>query len=182
MSEAFQSLHRGRFLEFVRAPGGWEYVRRVGDPRCVGIVARTPEGRMILISQYRIPIGKVCVEIPAGMVGDAKAEESWQAGGIRELLEETGYTAEDMEYLTEGPSSAGLTTECILLARALGVRKVGAPEPDGDEQIEVQEVPLAEVPAFLQSCVQKGWIIDPKVYAALYFLSVAGDHGPLRTT
>jgi ADP-ribose pyrophosphatase len=176
MSESPHSLHRGRFLELVVASGGWEFVRRIGNPRSVGIVALTPEGRMILISQYRIPIGKVCVEIPAGLVGDGTAAESWRAGAIRELREETGYTAADMEYLTEGPSSAGLTTECILLARALGVKKVGAPEPDGDEQIEVHEVALTEVPAFLQVCVDRGWIIDPKVYAALYFLSVAPGH------
>jgi ADP-ribose pyrophosphatase len=172
MSQAFHSLHRGRFLELVRAPGGWEYVQRVGNPRSVGIVALTPDRCLILISQYRIPIGKICVEIPAGLVGDGAVKETWQTGAIRELREETGYTASDMEYLTEGPSSAGLTTECILLARALGVSKAGAPEPDGDEQITVHEVPLPEVPAFLQTCVKKGWIIDPKVYAALYFLSL----------
>ncbi len=175
MNQPVRSLHRGRFLELVVAPGGWEFVRRVGNPRSVGIVALTPERKLLLISQYRIPIGKTCVEIPAGLAGDAAADETWQAAAIRELREETGYTAAAMEYLTEGPSSAGLTTECILLARAIGVRQAGPPQPDGDEHIDVYEVPLPEVPAFLQTCVAKGWIIDPKVYAAMYFLSVATD-------
>jgi ADP-ribose pyrophosphatase len=170
MAESPHILHRGRFLEFVVAPGGWEFVRRVRDPRAVGIVALTPDGKMLLISQYRIPVAQVCVEIPAGLAGDAAASETWQAAAIRELREETGYTASAMQFLAEGPSCAGVTSECILLCRALDVRKAGAPEPDGDEQITVHEVPLADVPAFLQACVDKGWIIDPKVYAALYFL------------
>jgi ADP-ribose pyrophosphatase len=174
MNDPVRSLHRGRFLELVVTPGGWEYVRRVGNPRSVGIIALNAANQLILISQYRIPIATVCVEIPAGLAGDADAGETWQAAAIRELREETGYTAAAMEYLTLGPSSAGLTTECILLARAIGVAKAGAPQPDGDEKIDVHEIPLPDVPQFLRQQESQGRIIDPKIYAALYFLSSAG--------
>ena len=164
-----RSLYKGKFLELV-ADGKWEYVQRPRGANPVGIVAVTPEGKLLLISQYRIPMQKACVEIPAGLAGDTTAGESWKTAALRELREETGYSATDMEYLTHGPPSAGLTSECMTLARAIGVAKAGAPEPDGDEKIEVHEVPLAEVDAFLQAQAALGKLIDPKVYAALYFL------------
>jgi ADP-ribose pyrophosphatase len=137
----------------------------------VGIAAVTAEGRMILITQFRVPVGKICVEIPAGLAGDGEdAGESWKVAAIRELREETGFTARDMEHLTAGPTSAGLTDECIRLVRAIGVERAGMPEPDGDEKIEVHEVALEEVDAFLAGREARGEVVDPKVYAALYFL------------
>jgi ADP-ribose pyrophosphatase len=168
MSEV-RSLYRGKFLEMV-ALGKWEFVRRPGNVPPVGIAAVTAEGRMILIAQYRVPVGKVCVEIPAGLVGDGEGGESWKAAALRELREETGYGAADMEMLTSGPTSAGLTSECMIFARAVGVRKAGAPMPEGGEEIEVHEVPLGEVAAFLKGQEARGRLIDPKVYVALYFL------------
>jgi ADP-ribose pyrophosphatase len=166
------SLYKGKFLELV-AEGTWEFVRRSGDAPAVGIVAVTEEGKMILISQFRLPVGRICVEIPAGLVGDSAAGESWKVAAIRELREETGYAASDMEFLTEGPTSAGLTSERVILCRAIGVTHAGAAAPDGDEKITVHEVPLEEVPAFLEARVKDGWMIDTKVYAGLYFLRMA---------
>jgi ADP-ribose pyrophosphatase len=163
-----ESHYRGRFLELV-SKAKWEYVRRVRGNTPVGIVAES-EGRVILISQYRVPVGKRCVEIPAGLVGDIHADEAWQPAARRELEEETGYTAEGFEELMEGPTSAGLTSELIKLARAVGVRKIGEPTPDGDEEITVHAVKLGEVEGFLRERVAAGDLIDPKVYAALYFL------------
>ncbi len=164
-----RSLYRGKFLEFVSL-GTWEFVQRVNNPSPVGIVALTADRRMILITQFRIPVGKVCVEIPAGLVGDAQAGESWKTAAIRELREETGYAATGMEWLTSGPTSQGLTSECMIFARAVGITKAGLPEPDGDEQIAVHEIPLDQVPAFLRDQQAQGRLVDPKVYTALYFL------------
>lgn len=168
------SLCKGKFLELV-SDGTWEYVRRTRGTTPVGIAALTDEAapRVILISQFRKPVGKVCVEIPAGLVGDAEAHasEAWQDAARRELEEETGYTADHFEELAEGPTSAGLTSELIKLVRARGVRKIGNPTPDGDEQITVHEIPLPEVPAFLRTHQAAGHLLDPKVFAALYFLT-----------
>jgi ADP-ribose pyrophosphatase len=163
------SLHRGKFLELL-SDNGWEYVRRIKGSTPVGIIALTAHvpARIILISQFRRPVGKVCIEIPAGLVGDTHDAESWQEAARRELEEETGYTAASFEDLGEGPTSAGLTSELIRLVRAREVTKIGAPTPDGDEAITVHEVPLSEVWAFLHSQATAGNLIDPKVFAALF--------------
>jgi ADP-ribose pyrophosphatase len=168
------SLAKGRFLELV-SDAGWEFVRRTKGATPVGIAAMTSDSppKVILISQHRRPVGKICIEIPAGLVGDsdAHAQEDWQSAARRELEEETGYTADSFSLLAEGPTSAGLTDECIKLVRAHGVRKIGNPTPDGDEQITVHALPLAAVPAFLAQQQAAGHLIDPKVFAALYFLT-----------
>jgi ADP-ribose pyrophosphatase len=164
------SLHRGKFLELA-AIGHWEFAHRVRGSTPVGIAALTAEGRVILISQYRVPVDAVCVEIPAGLVGDSDAGEDWHTAARRELEEETGFTARRFELLSEGPTSAGLTSERIRLVRARDVSRIGAPTPDGDEEITVHEVPLAEVDAFLAAQATAGRLVDPKVYAALYFLT-----------
>jgi ADP-ribose pyrophosphatase len=165
-----RTLYRGQFLEFLAA-GTWEFVQRPRHAEPVGIVALTADRRLLLISQYRIPVGQICVEIPAGLAGDSGAPESWKAAALRELREETGYTAADMEFLARGPTSAGLTSECMIFARAIGLTQAGPPQPDADEQIQLHEIPLAEVPAFLRDQESQGRLIDPKIYAALYFLA-----------
>ncbi len=158
-----KTLYRGKFLEFV-ATGHWEFVRRArGAGDSVGILAVTEDRRVILIAQFRVPVGRRCVEIPAGLVGDSDGSEDWKVAALRELREETGYAADDMVMMTAGPSCAGLTSECIRLVRAVGVRKVGEPEPDGDEKIEVFEVALEEVDGFLKGREAKGELVDSKV-------------------
>ncbi len=163
-----KTLGQGRFLTLVQTDR-WEFVQRVGSATPVGILAVTDDRRIVLISQFRIPVGRRCVEIPAGLVGDGDAGESWESAALRELREETGYTAASVELLTEGPTSAGLSSECMKIVRARGVLLAGDPEPDGDEQIEVHAIPLDQVDQFLKERGGQGDLIDPKVYAALYF-------------
>jgi ADP-ribose pyrophosphatase len=166
-----RTLYRGKFLELA-AIGRWEFVQRTGAVAPVGIVAATPEGKFILISQYRIPVGKTVIEMPAGLIGDTTAGETWEDAARRELEEETGWTAARFEKLTEGPTSAGLTSECIVLVRAVGVSKKGEQALDGDEKIEVHEVALGEAAGWLREREGEGKLVDPKVWAGLYFLSL----------
>ncbi len=163
-------LYQGKFLSLFKT-GKWEYAKRPGDGHPVAILAVTPENKLLLISQFRIPVQKTCVEIPAGLVGDTDTAESWQTAACRELEEETGYTAAHFEKLAFGPTSAGLTSECITFCRATNLKKLAAARPDGDEQITIHEVPLNEIDPFLQQQSAAGNLIDPKVYAALYFLT-----------
>ncbi|HVX86199.1 MAG TPA: NUDIX hydrolase [Phycisphaerae bacterium] len=167
---AEHSLARGKFLELVNV-NGWEYVRRIRGRTPIAIAALTPDNRILLISQYRAPLEAVCIEIPAGLVGDHSQQESWQEAAARELLEETGWSASSFELLCHGPTSAGLTSEQIMLVRARQLVKVGPAAGDGSEQITLHEIPLPDVHAWLDDRARRNFPIDPKVYAALYFLS-----------
>ena len=166
-------LATGRFLRLV-CRDGWEYVERINGNPPVGIVAVTPQGSILLVEQFRRPLGRTCIELPAGLVGDLTGQENEavKVAAARELEEETGYRPASVELLTEGPSSAGLTSETIRLVRATDLMKVSAGGGDESEDIIVHEVPLAEVAAWLDERRQAGVPIDAKVYAGLWFAGV----------
>jgi len=167
-SEQPAVLYEGRYCRLVRV-GRWEFVKRRNICGIVGILAITPDGRMVLVEQYRAPVAARVVEIPAGLAGDDGRGEDLAAAARRELEEETGWRAERMTLLAGGAASAGITDEIITLYRAEGLVKVSAGGGDDSENITVHEVPLDDVPAFLAACAQRGVVVDLKVYAALYF-------------
>jgi ADP-ribose pyrophosphatase len=164
------TLAQGRFLRLVRR-GTWEYVERVNVRGAAAIVAVTDDGRLLLIEQPRPAVGKPVIELPAGLVGDEEGmeEEEMEAAAGRELVEETGFEAAKVELVAEGPTSPGLTSECIAIFVATGLRRVGSGGGTASEQITVYEVPLAEVETFLREQSDRGRAIDLKVYAGLYF-------------
>ncbi len=164
-------LHEGRYARFVRVDG-WEYVERTTSTGIVLIVALTDDGRLVLLEQYRHPVGRTVIELPAGLVGDVpgEREESMEVAAKRELLEETGWAARSMTFLTEGPPSSGISAESITFFRATGLAKVGDGGGDDSESIIVHEVPLPDVERWLESQRHAGHAIDPKIYAALWFL------------
>jgi len=168
--EAFpEVLCEGSFLHFKRR-GHWEYVERCTAKGCVAILAVTDNQELILVEQFRPPVECRVIEIPAGLVGDGGGQETLARAAGRELLEETGYEAKRLEYLTDGPSSAGLSTEVITFFRAQGLRKVGDGGGDQSEEITVHLVPLAQLQFWLDSKRREGCLVDYKVYTALYFL------------
>ena len=114
------------------------------------------------------------IELPAGLAGDApgQAGEDLAQAARRELYEECGYEAGQLELLTEGPPSAGLSSEYISLFKATGLRQTGPGGGDASEAITVHKVPLAEVHAWLEARRGEGLMIDPKVYAGLYFAGI----------
>jgi ADP-ribose pyrophosphatase len=166
----------GKFLRVLKS-GRWEYADRKGATGIAVIVAVTNEGKLLLVEQYRIPIGQRVIELPAGLAGDAPGHESETvaAAARRELLEETGYEASEMTELTSGPPSAGLTSEIVTFLRATGLRRVAAGGGEGQEDIQVHEVPLGQVAAWLKGKMTEGLLVDPKVYAGLYFASLNLD-------
>ena len=165
-----ETLAEGRFLRLVKR-GKWEYATRKGVSGIVGIVAVTDDGRLVLVEQDRPPVGKRVIELPAGLAGDVAGQEGEELASAarRELLEETGYEAAEMTKVAEGTASAGMSDEIIAVFLARGLRKTGDGAGDGSEQITLHEVPLAEVPGWLEARVREGTLIDLKVYAALYF-------------
>lgn len=167
-------LAEGRHIRLV-SRSGWEYVERVKISGIVAILAVTEDGRILLTEQYRKPVEKRVIELPAGLAGDVVGDEgeALAEAARRELLEETGYKAGRMIYLTQGPPSAGLSTEIITLFRALDLRKESDGGGDASEDITVHEVPVERAGEWLEEMSRKGLLIDPKVYTGLYFVSVA---------
>ena len=166
-----KSLHQGRFLAMFER-GGWEYVDRVGATGVVVILAVTDEDELVLVEQHRVPVGASVTELPAGLAGDLpdSRDEDFREAARRELLEETGYAAESIEFLCEGPPSAGLTSEIQTLLRATGLRKTGPGGGDETEDITVHTIALNVLDDWLGEAAQRGCLIDPKIYAGLYFL------------
>src|SRR5690349_16279251 len=109
MNEQPVTLFKGKFLALVKE-GRWEYAERVGATGAAIILAVTPEEKILLVEQYRIPVHATTVELPAGITGDSGENESDAEAAKRELLEETGWQAGKIEELTTGPASSGLTS------------------------------------------------------------------------
>lgn len=165
------TLHAGRWLT-LKQRGRWEFVERTNPQGAVIIVAATPEGRVLFVEQYRVPIRRFTIEMPAGLIGDAghTDDDSVAAAARRELEEETGYRCARVVPLHSGPSSAGMSTEIMHFVRALDLRKIGAGGGDATENIVVHEIPRDEAGAWLRKMSGQGYSIDPKLFAGLWFL------------
>jgi ADP-ribose pyrophosphatase len=163
-------INEGKHLRFVRR-GNWEFAERKNISGIVAIVAVTDDRKLLLVEQFRPPLQKRVIEIPAGLAGDIPGTETeaLAEAAKRELLEETGYEAAEMEYLNEGAASGGICDEMISLFRARGLKKVHCGGGDQHEDIQVHEVPVDEVDAWLKARQRTGVAMDLKVYAALYF-------------
>jgi len=150
--------------KFVRAlkRGKWEYASRANEIRAVVILAEH-DGKTILIDQPRVPLGARCVELPAGLVGDVDPDATVEATAVKELEEETGFTAERIEVLGEFYSSPGMLSEGFTLVRAHGVRRIGEGGGDEHEDIAVHLVARAEIPNFLEQKRAEGFGIDVKL-------------------
>ena len=166
------TLHASQFLALIRE-GHWEYVDRVNATGAAIILAVTNEQKILLVEQYRIPVHARTIELPAGIIGDEPggANESHAAAARRELLEETGFEAEHIEPVTTGAACSGITSERVTLFRATGLHRAGKGGGVAHEDIVVHEVPLVEAVAWLETKARTGVLIDPKVYAGLFFVA-----------
>jgi ADP-ribose pyrophosphatase len=169
------SLHRGKFLELKRE-GRWEYVSRTNSSGAVFILAVTDAGEIVLVEQHRVPLGGVTIELPAGMVGDEPDfhGESLLDSALRELEEETGFRARRAEPLISGPVAPGLTSEILHLVQAHALERVHAGGGVDGEDIRVHVVPLREVHGWLHQQAAAGKLVEPRIYAALYFAALSG--------
>lgn len=161
-----ETVWQGRFLS-MKKRGRWEYVGRVGGIRAAVILAIDDDGCVILVDQYRVPLGCRCLELPAGLVGDEDSGESVELAAVRELEEETGYRAASVEAIGDFYSSPGMVSECFTLVRATGLERAGDGGGTADEGIIVNRVPLAEVPAYVAARRAEGMAIDVKILMLL---------------
>jgi len=164
------TLHTSKFLALIKE-GHWEYVDRVNATGAALILAVTAERKILLVEQYRIPVHARTIELPAGIIGDepGSSNETHTEAARRELLEETGYAAEKIEALTTGPACSGITSERVTLFHATGLRRIGNGGGVAQEDITVHEVPLTDIVFWLEAKAKTGVLIDPKVYAGLFF-------------
>jgi ADP-ribose pyrophosphatase len=161
-----------KYLRLVER-GHWSYVQRTNTSRAVCIVAKTPGEAILLVEQFRPPVQKRVIELPAGLVGDLAdlPDESIECGAARELIEETGYVAGKFTTQVQLASCPGLADETTTLVVAEDLRKEGPGGGDESEDILVHEVPLDRAEQWLAAAQAEGKLIDPRVYAGLYFLS-----------
>jgi len=151
----------GKFVRAMRR-GKWEYASRLGDINAVVILAEY-EGKVILVDQPRAAPDCRCVELPAGLVGDEDPNATPETTAIKELEEETGFTAERVERLGDFYGSPGILAESFTLVRAHGVRKIGDGGGDDDEDINVHLIARADIPNFIEQKRAEGFGIDVKL-------------------
>jgi ADP-ribose pyrophosphatase len=160
-------MWEGKFVRALRR-GKWEYASRARDIGAVVILAEH-EGKVILVEQPRVAPDCRCIELPAGLVGDLDPDATVESTAIRELEEETGFTAERVERLGEFYSSPGMLSEGFTIVRAHGVSKIGEGGGDENEDIMVHLVARPDIPNFLEQRRAEGIGIDAKLLLLLNY-------------
>ena len=159
------------YLDKVLLPNGKEAEREVVlHWGAVGMVALDDEDKVYLVKQYRHPVGRALIEIPAGKLG--RGEEPLECAR-RELMEEIGYSAEEWRELTSFYTSPGFSDEKLHLFLARNLEE-GVADPEEDEFLEVMHLPLQEALAM----VARGEIQDSKtiVGLALCHMYINGEY------
>jgi 8-oxo-dGTP pyrophosphatase MutT (NUDIX family) len=147
-------------VDQVRTASGQMATREVVEhPGAVAILPVLPDGRMVLVRQFRYAVGRELLEVPAGTREPGEAPRDT---AIRELHEEVGYAAESVELLLRYYISPGWCNEELVVYRATGLREIGT-QLEHDEHLTAVLVAPDEVPGLIAS----GDIGDAKTIAAL---------------
>lgn len=170
-----KTIAEGTYLGLYQR-NGWEFIDRPNATGVVGILPITEDGQIVLVEQFRIPVDKQVIEIPAGLVGDEKefTDESLAECAARELLEETGYHAETITLLISSPTSAGMTSEMTHLFAATGLTRQHMGGGTKAEDIVVHHVPLTKIEPWLSEQQRENKLVDFKIFTSL---QVAAAHG-----
>jgi ADP-ribose pyrophosphatase len=164
-SQEEQIVWQGRFIT-TKTKGTWEYVSRARGIKAAVILA-VDDGHVLLVEQFRVPLGVSCLELPAGLIGDETDNEVMEEAAARELEEETGYRSGRIELVGEFYSSPGMVSESFFFVRAHDLVKTGAGGGVDGENIMVHRVPLAEVADFMATKRTEGCAMDAKLLMLL---------------
>ena len=169
-----KEIYKGKYLHY-RITGNWEWVTRPNNISAAVIAAISAQKELILVEQFRVPMGCKVIELPAGLVGDEgnEGEESYVAAQ-RELEEETGFYADNFKKVIHGPVSAGMSDEANDLYLAWNLEKVSQGGGVDDEDIITHVVPYAQLDKFLETKREEGCAVDLKIFVGVYFLQKEG--------
>ena len=155
-------------VDRVRLPNGHETIREVVRHQgAVVMLAIDGEDRVLLVRQYRYPVGRILMELPAGKLDPG---EEPLACARRELAEETGMGAREWRRLGTLLTTPGFTDEAIHVFLATGLEPVEGAGPDEDEFLQAVRLPVNE----LEDLVRRGEVQDAKTLAALYLWRLTG--------
>lgn len=163
-----ENVWEGRFIT-AKKRGRWEYVGRSRGIRAAALIAIDEDAdgtrHILLVSQYRVPLGRFCLEVPAGLVGDDEGSKDEPAieAAVRELEEETGYKADRVEVLGEFYSSPGMISEMFTLIKATGLTRVSEGGGLPGENITVHRVALNRLADFVAHWRAAGHGVDVRV-------------------
>jgi len=165
---ASETVFKGMLLhvkrDSVRLPNGESSIREyIVHPGAVVILPRLPNGNLIFERQFRYPLGKVFLELPAGKIDPG---EDILNTAKRELREETGYSATEWTYLGVMHPCIGYSNERIEIFSATGLVYEGEKELDPNEFLEILELSSQEA----KRAILSGEITDAKTITALYWL------------
>jgi ADP-ribose pyrophosphatase len=160
-NQPVETMWEGRFIAAKRR-GKWEYVARTRGIKAAVILA-IDNGHVLLVEQFRVPLGRDCIELPAGLIGDETAGEDPLEAAGRELEEETGYRAARLENLGEFYSSPGMVSESFTLVRAHDLSRVSGGGGVDGENITVHRVNITKLPGFLTEKRGAGLAIDVRL-------------------
>ncbi|WP_142415476.1 NUDIX hydrolase [Hathewaya massiliensis] len=160
-------IYKGKILDLsihtVELPNGRESKREIiNHPGAVAILAFNKENKVLMVRQFRKPIDRVLLEIPAGKL---EPNEDIKECALRELEEETGFIAEELEYLGKVHTSAGFCNECIHLFKASNLKE-GNFGGDEDEFISIETHTIEEI----NNMIRNGEITDAKTICSLAYL------------
>ncbi len=166
-----QILGQGSWLKLVQT-GQWEFVQRFKTKEAAVIIALTNDGKLVLVEQYRPAMGKNVIELPAGLIGDELGHqgEAPSEAAQRELLEETGYSAERLEELTHGCISPGICDEELTFFMAHNLKYEHKGGGVDGEDILVHLVELTKIHSWLEEQRSRAKVIDSKIFIGLYFI------------
>jgi ADP-ribose pyrophosphatase len=164
-----ESIFKGKIIdvkiEEVELPNGKTSKREiVKHSGAVAVIALTDNNQIVMVKQFRKPLERTLVEIPAGKLEEGEAPA---ASARRELEEETGYKPENLDYVTSFYTSPGFADEIVHLYYSDELVK-SAPQTDDDEFVELMEISLNEA----LDLIQKKEIYDAKTVYAVQYLQL----------
>ncbi len=160
-------LAKGNYLALIKEDN-YEYVERVNATGVAIIFAITANDEIILVEQYRKAVDARCIELPAGLINDTAVKETTLEGARRELLEETGFEASQLDFVGCFPVSSGMSANYYNIYIATQLKRISNGGGVEDENITTHVVPLKQLEQFIKKKSVNGFHIDWKIFAGAF--------------